>query len=93
MALSKTPRVGVGIIITKGNQVLLLRRHNAHGAGSWSTPGGHLDFGESPEACAIRSIIIALYTNFSAKPLPPVWFWMRWKNRPLSRKRPIRNGR
>jgi ADP-ribose pyrophosphatase YjhB (NUDIX family)/SAM-dependent methyltransferase len=54
MSLSKMPRVGVGIIITKGNQVLLLRRHNVHGAGSWSTPGGHLDFGESPEVCAIR---------------------------------------
>lgn len=48
------PRVGVGIIITKGNQILLLRRQNVHGSGSWSTPGGHLDFGESPEACAIR---------------------------------------
>jgi 8-oxo-dGTP diphosphatase len=52
--MTKVPRVGVGIIITKGDQVLLLRRHNVHGAGSWSTPGGHLDFGESPEACAIR---------------------------------------
>jgi len=52
--LAKAPRVGVGIIITKGDQVLLLRRKNVHGAGSWSTPGGHLDFGESPEACAIR---------------------------------------
>jgi ADP-ribose pyrophosphatase YjhB (NUDIX family) len=28
MALSKMPRVGVGTIITKGNQALLIRRHN-----------------------------------------------------------------
>ena len=48
------PRVGIGVIITKGNQVLLLKRENVHGAGSWSTPGGHLEFGESPEACATR---------------------------------------
>ncbi|MBT8397074.1 MAG: NUDIX domain-containing protein, partial [Gemmatimonadetes bacterium] len=27
---------------------------NVHGSGSWSTPGGHLDYGESPEACAVR---------------------------------------
>jgi 8-oxo-dGTP diphosphatase len=46
--------VGVAIIVTKGNQVLLLKRLNVHGAGSWSTPGGHLDFGETPEECAIR---------------------------------------
>jgi 8-oxo-dGTP diphosphatase len=52
--MSKMPRVGVGIIITKGDQVLLLRRKNVHGAGSWSMPGGHLDFGESLEECAIR---------------------------------------
>jgi 8-oxo-dGTP diphosphatase len=48
------PNVGVAIIVRKGDQVLLLRRKNVHGAGSWSTPGGHLDFGESPEQCAIR---------------------------------------
>jgi 8-oxo-dGTP diphosphatase len=40
------PRVGVGIVITRGNEVLLIHRHGAHGAGTWSPPGGHLDFGE-----------------------------------------------
>ena len=50
----ESPRVGVGVIITRNEQVLLLKRKNVHGSGSWSTPGGHLDFGESPEECAIR---------------------------------------
>jgi 8-oxo-dGTP diphosphatase len=48
------PRVGVSIVITRGEEVLLLRRANVHGAGTWSTPGGHLEFGETPEACAAR---------------------------------------
>jgi len=52
--MSKSPHVGVGIIITRNDQVLLLKRKNVHGTGSWSTPGGHLEFGESPEECAIR---------------------------------------
>lgn len=53
-ALTSTqpPRIGVGIIIRKENDVLLVKRKNVHGAGTWSTPGGHLDFGESPSACA-----------------------------------------
>ncbi|MBN2385524.1 MAG: NUDIX domain-containing protein [Anaerolineales bacterium] len=52
--MPEEPRVGVGVLIEKDGQVLLLRRRNVHGAGSWSTPGGHLDFGESPEECAVR---------------------------------------
>jgi 8-oxo-dGTP diphosphatase len=52
--VSGAPRVGVGVIITQGEQVLLMKRKNAHGAGSWSTPGGHLEYGESPEECAVR---------------------------------------
>jgi len=48
------PRVGVAAIIEKNGQVLLVKRKNAHGAGSWAVPGGHLEFGETPEECAIR---------------------------------------
>jgi len=48
------PRVGVALIIVKNNQVLLMQRKGSHGQGTWSTPGGHLDFGESPEECAAR---------------------------------------
>ena len=51
------PRVGVACLVTRGGQVLLLRRQRSHGAGSWSPPGGHLDFGESVEACAIRETL------------------------------------
>ncbi len=53
-AALQMPGVGVATIIHRGNQVLLLRRKNVHGAGSWSTPGGHLEFQEAPEVCAIR---------------------------------------
>ena len=52
--MAQLPHVGVGIIIKKGSQVLLLRRKNVHGEGTWSTPGGHLDLFETPEACAMR---------------------------------------
>lgn len=48
------PRVGVACLVTRAGRTLLLRRQRSHGAGSWSPPGGHLEFGESPEACAIR---------------------------------------
>jgi 8-oxo-dGTP diphosphatase len=48
------PKVGVGIIIRRGDEVLLLRREGVHGSGTWSTPGGHLDHGETPEQCAVR---------------------------------------
>ncbi len=46
--------VGVGVLIRRGEQVLLLHRHHAHGAGTWSPPGGHLEFSETPEECARR---------------------------------------
>ena len=48
------PRVGVAIILTRGDQVLLMKRKGPHGTGTWSTPGGHLEFAETPEQCAAR---------------------------------------
>jgi len=46
----KIPFVGIGCIVVRHRQLLLVRNHR----GFWSTPGGHLDFGETPEACAAR---------------------------------------
>lgn len=46
--------VGVGVIIERNGTVLLQRRTGAHGEGTWSCPGGHIDFGETVEACAQR---------------------------------------
>jgi 8-oxo-dGTP diphosphatase len=52
--MNSEPKVGVAIIITSDNKVLLMKRRGAHGHGTWSPPGGHLDFGESLEGCAAR---------------------------------------
>lgn len=53
------PRVGVGVLIFKGakeGKVLLTRRKGSHGAGEYSFPGGHLEYGESFEDCARREV-------------------------------------
>ena len=51
------PAVGVGVIVQRGEDVLLVLRRHVHGAGSWSTPGGHLEGGETPEGCAVREVL------------------------------------
>ena len=51
------PKVGVAVVITRGGQVLLIQRRGAHGAGTWAVPGGHLDYGETPEQCAAREAL------------------------------------
>lgn len=53
----RVPYVGVGCVLMRAGRILLVRRQGAHGAGSWSTPGGHLDFGESPADCAARETL------------------------------------
>jgi 8-oxo-dGTP diphosphatase len=55
--IEQRPRVGVAVIIMNGNKVLLGRRKNAHGAGRWQFPGGHLEFNESVEGCARREAL------------------------------------
>jgi 8-oxo-dGTP diphosphatase len=52
--MDQTPQVGTAMIITRDDKVLLMKRKGPHGKGTWSTPGGHLDFGETLEGCAAR---------------------------------------
>jgi 8-oxo-dGTP diphosphatase len=40
--------------VRRDRELLLVRRAGPHGSGAWSTPGGHLDFGEEPAQCAAR---------------------------------------
>lgn len=49
----KVPYVGVGCIVVRNGRLLLVRNER----GFWSTPGGHLDFGESPDVCAARETL------------------------------------
>lgn len=49
--------VGVGILVLRDGQVLLGRRRGSHGAGTWSAPGGRLEYGESIEDCARRELL------------------------------------
>jgi len=49
--------VGVGILVLRDGKVLLGRRRGSHGAGTWSAPGGRLEYGETIEACAHRELL------------------------------------
>ena len=56
------PKVGVSVILKrydkKGNfEVLMGIRKGSHGAGTWAFPGGHLEYMEEFEDCAIREIL------------------------------------
>jgi 8-oxo-dGTP diphosphatase len=46
--------VGVAVIIKKGKKILLGKRKGNYGSGTWGFPGGHLEYNEKIEDCAIR---------------------------------------
>ena len=54
--MSKRPLIGVAVIVTKDDRVLLGKRKNSHGADTWAFPGGHLEFNESIADCAAREV-------------------------------------
>lgn len=52
----EAPRVGIGIVLLRGDEVLLVRRGKPPAAGQWSLPGGAQELGETAEACARREL-------------------------------------
>lgn len=55
--MEKNPRVGVGMFVFKDGKFLMGRRMNSHGDGTWSLPGGHLEFNETIEDCTKREVL------------------------------------
>ena len=51
------PMVGVGVVVLRGDEVLLVRRAKAPAAGAWSVPGGAQELGETAEAAARRELL------------------------------------
>jgi ADP-ribose pyrophosphatase YjhB (NUDIX family) len=51
------PFVGIGIVVIKGDHVLLCRRGKPPGVGTWTLPGGAQDVGETCEAAARRELM------------------------------------
>ena len=52
--MSAHPRIGVGVIVCRGETVLIGKRISTHGKGCWGFPGGHLEAGEDIAHCAAR---------------------------------------
>lgn len=50
------PLAGVGAVVLKGTQILLIRRGSNPGRGKWSIPGGMVEPGEVPEDAVLREL-------------------------------------
>lgn len=51
------PRLGVGCAIVRDGRILLMRRLRPPEAGTFSVPGGKIDFGEPTEAALRREVL------------------------------------
>ena len=51
------PRVGVGAVVLRDQQVLLVRRGGQPSAGKWSLPGGLVELGETTEDAILRELV------------------------------------
>src|SRR3989304_1326507 len=53
---SSSIRASCEMIILKDSKILMGKRGNVFGKGSWAFPGGHLEFGEKTKDCVTREL-------------------------------------
>lgn len=51
------PLVGVGVVVLKGDFVLMIRRGTPPRVGQWSIPGGGQELGETVAEAAVREVL------------------------------------
>jgi len=52
----RNPVPAAGVILARGDEVLLVKRRYAPRAGAWCLPAGFMEYGETPERCARREL-------------------------------------
>jgi 8-oxo-dGTP diphosphatase len=62
-------RVGVGLLLTKKNKILLGQRKGAHGEGEYGAVGGHLEYLEPLEEAILRELAEECGTNIKIQDL------------------------
>jgi 8-oxo-dGTP diphosphatase len=53
----KQPLIGIGVVVLRDRDVLLIRRGNEPGYGRWSIPGGCQEVGETVFEAAVREVL------------------------------------
>lgn len=66
------PWVGVGVVVTKGDQVLMIRRGKPPRQGQWSLPGGVQELGETVRETAVREVFEETGIEIALGPLADV---------------------
>jgi ADP-ribose pyrophosphatase YjhB (NUDIX family) len=57
VSTSPTPCVCVGAVAIDDGRLLLVRRRNEPGRGSWSVPGGRVEAGETVQEAVVRELL------------------------------------
>lgn len=55
--MNDKPVIGLAVIVKKDNKVLIGKRKDIAGHDTWGFPGGHLEFGETPEEGVKREVL------------------------------------
>ena len=69
-------RVGVAVVVyNTRNEILWGLRKGDHGGGTWSLPGGHVEYGEDPQTASLRETLeeTDLAIEYPERYVPYAW--------------------